>query len=198
MFVRQKELERLEIPSQRVLRLQRSLSDVQLTLPGFPPQPATAYLCAFGRGTGVGVAVALHLHASRRVVFYLDDAGAASQDRASAVFNEGLQFAESMGFMLGDLDFQELSSEGRASLWGSVPLRSGDRSSSPSAPAVPPLETPAPRSPAPATAVPPAIPATPVSAVSPASVVPPAIPPAAWADKRRRFLENLGRLWASL
>lgn len=130
MFVRQKDLERLDVSSQRILRLQRSLNDVQLALPEFPPQAATAYLCAVGTGAGVRVVAALHLHASRRLVFYLDNAGAVPREKAGSLFSGGTQFVESMGFMLGELDFQHLTPEDRSALWDSLPLKTGDAGAS--------------------------------------------------------------------
>lgn len=177
MFIRKKDLERLDIPSQRVLRLQRSLSDVQVALPGFPAQPATAYLCAFGVERGVRVVVALHLQTSRRVVFYVDDAGAASKKNPASLFDEGMQFAESMGFMLGELDFQQITPEARAALWNSLPLKNGNRVSAGAARPAPAGGERAPE------------PSPPVVKVAP--------PPEIRAPRRKEMVENLGRFLAS-
>ncbi len=122
MFRWQKELDRLVIPARRVLRLQQAFNRIQVALPGIPSQEATAYLCAFGSGKGVRVAAVLHLHASGRLAVYLNDEGEVADRKAAAVFNEGIAFVESMGFMLDDLHFQNLSPEERETMWKSFPL----------------------------------------------------------------------------
>ncbi len=75
MFVLHKEIQRLEVPAQRVLLLQRSLSDIQIAIPGTTPQEATAYLCVFATGKGYRIVAVLDLLASRRLLFYLNEGG---------------------------------------------------------------------------------------------------------------------------
>ena len=125
MFRLHKEMSRLDIPAQRVLRLERSLSDVQVAMPGLPAQEATAYLCGFVAGRGFRVAVVLHLHSSSLLAFYLNDDGEVSKRDGTRVYNQALGFAESMGFMFGDLDIHLKSLPERETLWKSVPLQSG-------------------------------------------------------------------------
>jgi len=125
MFRLHKEMSRLDIPAQRVLRLERSLSDVQVAMPGQPAQEATAYLCSFSSGQGLRVAVALELHSSSRLAFYLNDEGEVPTRDGTRIYNQALGFAESMGFMLGDLDIHLKSAEERTQLWKSLPLQSG-------------------------------------------------------------------------
>lgn len=120
-----RELNRLDIPAQRVLRLERSLSDVQVALPETPAQEATAYICAFAAGQGVRVSVALHLHRSDRLAFYLHADGEVPRNQATRIYNQALAFAESMGFMMGDLDIHLMSPAERIALWKSVPLPGG-------------------------------------------------------------------------
>ncbi len=144
MFRWHKEIERLNIPAQQVVRLQRSINDVQVALPGLPAQKATAYLCVFHSGSGVRSAVALHLRNSRRVAFYLRESGESRPQDLQRLLDEGSQFAESMGFLLGDLDIHLLEGRNRAQLWDSLPLKSGDASAVPPAtraPASPPGPT---------------------------------------------------------
>lgn len=134
MFLWQREMDSLTIPARRVLRLQRSLNRIQVGMPGFPSQEATAYLCAFVAGQGIRVAVVLDLHASRKIAVYLNDQGEVPDRRAGSIFSEGVGFAESMGFMLNDMEFQKLSREERENLWSSLPL-SAHREESPQPPA---------------------------------------------------------------
>lgn len=125
MFRWHKEIDRLDIPASQVLHLERSLSAVQVALPGLPSQEATAYLCAFAAGKGLRVALALHLHTSRSLAFYLHERAEAPRQEAGRLIEEGALFAESMGFMLSDMDFRKLDIEKRDALWGSLPLKAG-------------------------------------------------------------------------
>lgn len=179
MFRWHKEMQRLDLPAQRVLRLERSLSDVQVALPGFPAQQATAYLCAFAAGQGLRVAVALHLHQSGCLAFYLSDEGEVPKQAGTRAYNQALAFAESMGFMLGDLDIHLLPAGERTALWRSLPLQAGV-GGAPSGE----VALPGSRSAAAPKARPPA--------------VPPARPREGLEAERRNIIENLGRFLASL
>ena len=165
MFRLHKEISRLDIPAQRVLRLERSLSDVQVAMPGLPAQHATAFLCSFSAGQGTRVAVVLQLHTSGLLAFFLNEEGEVARSEGTRIYNQGLDFAESMGFMFGDLDIHLKSLEERNTLWASLPLLSGVKAlpsaappaAGPTAPpqaAAPPVAAPAVRSAA-ATAAPP-------------------------------------------
>jgi len=131
MFRWHQELERLNIPASQVLHLERSLSMVQVALPGLPSQEATAYLCVFAAGKGVRVALVLHLHTSHRLAFYMHEQEFAPAQEAGRLIEEGILFAESMGFMLSDMDYRMLGSERRNALWESLPLRCGAEGPSP-------------------------------------------------------------------
>lgn len=131
MFHWHKEIDRLDIPAAKVFHLERSLSAVQVALPGLPSQDATAYLCIYSHGKGVRVALVLHLLTSRRLAFYLHDEEAVPQQDASRLIDAGINFAESLGFMLTDVDYRKLGAQQRASLWGSLPLKYGIETTAP-------------------------------------------------------------------
>lgn len=135
MFFLQKELERLDIPDERVVCLQRSLGDATVALPGFAAQRTTAYLCIYKGGKGVRIAVVLHLKSTGRLAFYLNEEGEVGKRQAQKILDAAIYFAESMGFMLNDMEIERLPAEERAALWRALPLQQG-------APA--PVETPAP------------------------------------------------------
>lgn len=181
MFELDKKRTQLDIPAKRVLRLERSLSDIQVCLPGLDPQPATAYLCVFQASQGLRIAFVLHLHQTESLAFYLNNDGDLDKDEASRVLGEAGHFAETLGFMMGNLDLHRLSPESRQDFWNALPLCKG------LAPLVPkPV------------AVEPARIRKPISA-------PPVVelPTQGWTldemvAKRRKFVENLGRLMAML
>lgn len=129
MFHWRKEIVRLDIPASQVYHLERSLSAVQVALPGLPAQEATAYLCLFAAEKGLRVALVLHLHTSQCLAFYLHDRADAPQQEAARLIEEGHNFAESLGFMLSDVDYRKLGQQQRASLWGALPLKNGVESS---------------------------------------------------------------------
>jgi hypothetical protein len=188
MFVLHKDIQRLEVPAERVLLLQRSLSDIQIAIPGTTSQEATAYLCVFAAGKGYRIVAVLHLLSSRRLLFYLNGEGEVQQREANRILKEGIHFVESMGFILSDLDFQRLSPAARVAMWQSLPLKTGIV-------AAPPPESPVPSKVAAGVA-----PSTPSAAAS-AAVEPQKKPiPSAAEQKARRkaFLENIGRFLSSL
>lgn len=122
MFQLNEKLKRLDIPAKSVLRLQRSLGDVQVALPGIKAQRATAYVCAFSVEQGLRVAIAFHLRDTNSVVYYLND-GNKSRKEIADVLTEGVVFAETLGFILSDLDIQKIDPEEREVLWASLPLK---------------------------------------------------------------------------
>jgi len=125
MFVWRKEIDRLDIPANHVLRLYRSLNVIQVALPGLSAQEATVYLGAFKQEKGILIAAIFHFQADRKLVFYLYQDGSVGKKEATRVLEEGIVFAESMGFMLSDMDYQLLSSDEQEALWESLPLRLG-------------------------------------------------------------------------
>lgn len=125
MFQWDEKRQQLAIPARQVLRLERSLSDVQVSLPGLDPQLTTAYLCAFQVSGGLRVAIVLHLHTSRRLAFYLNREGTIDKEDAGRVLGEAVHFAETLGFMLGDLDFLRIPEQDRERYWQSLPLAKG-------------------------------------------------------------------------
>ncbi len=125
MFFLEKGLERLDIAVEQVVGLQRSLGDATVALPGFPTQRTTAYLCAYRSGKGVRIAVGLHLKSSGRLAFYLNEEGEVGKRQAQRILDSAIYFAESMGFMLNDMEIERLPAEERASLWLALPLAKG-------------------------------------------------------------------------
>lgn len=123
MFELTEKLKRLDIQAKNVLRLQRSMGDVQIAIPGQKSQRAAAYVCAFSAGKGARVVVALHLFDDYKLIFYLNSGGEISNSNASQVLHQGVDFAESLGFMMNDLDIHKMEGERKAEFWESLPLK---------------------------------------------------------------------------
>lgn len=125
MFFLQKEMERLDIPEERVLCLYRSLGDATVALPGFSAQRTTAYLCIYKGAKGVRIAVVLHLKTSGRLAFYLNEEGEVGKRQAPKILDAAIYFGESMGFMLNDMEIERLPAEERSALWQALPIQRG-------------------------------------------------------------------------
>lgn len=130
MFHWQKEMTRLEVTPEQVIDLHRALNSVQLGMPGFPSQQADAWLCLFAVGRRVRALVILHLLASDHLAFFLSEIEVGRQE-ASRLVEEGVAFAESMGFLLGELDWSTLPPDRRQEIWNSLPLQTSPRPTPP-------------------------------------------------------------------
>jgi hypothetical protein len=134
MFQFNKKLKRLDIPAKDVLRLHRSLSDVQIALPGIPAQRAMAYVCAFSTEHGLRVAIAFQLRDSHDIVYYLNGGGNILKKEIRTVLNEGIHFAETLGFILSDLDIHQADPVEKKTIWDSLPLKHLPKSVTPEKP----------------------------------------------------------------
>jgi len=183
MFLWDQQRVTLNVPAKRVLLLERSLSDIEVTLPGLTPEKSRAYLCAFQAQRGIRIAVVLQLLKSNRYAYYLNQGGELESEDAGRMLDEGRQFAESLGFMLGEMDFRQLSPEDKQDVWKQLPFLHGQLAVNPPAaemkrdmlkpPTAAPTVTPAP---------------APRRMPSPEEMM----------QRRRQFIENLGRLLAML
>jgi len=135
MFELNQKLNRLDIPAQKVLRMKRSLNDVQVALPGQKAQMAAAYICAFSAGKGIRVAVVLLLREDYKLIYYLNDGGEISSGNAGSVLNQAVDFAESLGFMMNDLEFHKMEPAEKSEAWESLPLKNPPVKPQPPAPA---------------------------------------------------------------
>lgn len=125
MFLADEKRTRLPVGVRHVVRLYRSINPVQVALPGFQGQKAGAFLCAFAVQGGLRLAVILELHDSNRLFFYLNEEGPVNPRAADALIEEGLYFAESMGFIMADLEVQKLPPAEREKQWRELPLAAG-------------------------------------------------------------------------
>ena len=134
MFELTEKLKRLDIPSSKVIRLYRSLGDLQLALPGQKSQMAIAYICAFSAGKGARVAIGLFMKDDCKVIYYLNGDGEISNDSASKVLNEAVNFCESLGFMMNNEEIHKMDAETKNSLWDATPLKNPPSKPKPEAP----------------------------------------------------------------
>jgi hypothetical protein len=125
MFQWDKSVGTINIPAGKVVQLFRSMREVQLALPGVSAQEASAFLCQYQVKEGVGTVVIFHLHKSRLLAFYYSDPRVVSRQKTDSMLDQGLNFVESMGFLMTDQDIPLLEDADQERLWASLPLKDG-------------------------------------------------------------------------
>ena len=129
------------IPATRdqVVAVIESINQPQVSIPGKPAQAVIGHLCGVRNANGtLSIYVALHLPKSNDNVVYVHGRNELSVEQYRAAEVEGLQFLESMGFLLDNLNFRNLSPEVQVETLRRIPLFSASRP----APASPAAATP--------------------------------------------------------
>jgi len=122
MFVQHKQLKSLNVPADKVSHLHYASSSVQLAFAGYPPQQCKAYLLQIRGGDKVLVVVAFYLASSGCSIFFVPKFGELPVEDAEAVYEEGFNFVESMGFVLTETDYHLLSAEKKKQYWEQLPI----------------------------------------------------------------------------
>ena len=125
MFQWDKTINALNIPASKVVHLFRSMREVQLALPGVSSQQASAFLCQYREEAGLGTVAVFHLHKSRVLAFYFSEPKFVPEEKMDSMLDKGLNFVESMGFLLTDQDIHLLDKADQEMLWASLPLIKG-------------------------------------------------------------------------
>ncbi len=100
-----------------------SINQPQVSVPGKPAQAVTGHLCGVRNVNGTfSIYVSLHLVKSGENVVYVHDRGQLSVEEYREVEVEGLQFLESMGFMLDNLNFRSLAPDVQEQTFRRIPL----------------------------------------------------------------------------
>jgi hypothetical protein len=134
------------VPATRdqVVAVVESINQPQVSIPGKPAQATVGHLCGVRNANGtLSIYVALHLPKSGENVVYVHDRRQVSLEEYREVEVEGLQFLESMGFMLDNLNFRNLSPEVQAATLRRIPLFGGLPAAAAAAPGAP-SQTPVP------------------------------------------------------
>jgi hypothetical protein len=129
------------VSREQVVALVESINQPQISIPGKTPQAAQGHLCGLRNANGsCSVVVSLYLADTGENVVYVQAPPELPVARYAAAEAEGLHFLESMGFMLDNLNFRNMSAEQQALTLERVPLFSpprasptGDRGTTPAA-----------------------------------------------------------------
>jgi hypothetical protein len=107
---------------EQVVTVVESINQPQLSIPGKAAQAAQAYLCGVRNANGsFSVYVAFFLPETAENVIYAHEPREVPSEDYRAAEAEGLQFLESMGFMLDNLNFRNLPGEGQERTIARVP-----------------------------------------------------------------------------
>jgi hypothetical protein len=117
---------------EQVVALVESINQPQVQIPGKASQQVFGHLCGLRNANGTfSIYVGLFLPRSGENVIYVHDRPQLTVDEYPEVEAEGLQFLESMGFMLDNLNFRSLSPEAQAQTLKRIPLFSRTPSAAP-------------------------------------------------------------------
>jgi hypothetical protein len=125
MFQWDESINSIDVPAGDVVHLFRSMRDVQLALPGISAQQASAYLCQYKQPEGIATVAAFHLHKRGLLAYYFSDPRVVPEQTMDDMLDQGLNFVESMGFLLTDQDIHLLAEADQQMLWESLPLKAG-------------------------------------------------------------------------
>jgi hypothetical protein len=113
---------------EQVVALVESINQPQVSVPGKAPQQVSGHLCGIRNANGsFSIYVGLHLPKTGENVVYVHDRRQLTVEEYRDVEVEGLHFLESMGFMLDNLNFRNLSPEVQAGTLKRIPLFSHPR-----------------------------------------------------------------------
>jgi len=118
------------VPASReqVVALVESINQPQISIPGRPAQAVQGWLCGLRNADGsFSVYVALYLPLSAENVVYASEPRAFGVGNYAGVEQEGVQFLESMGFMLDNLKFRNMTSEVQEATLRRIPVFSRPR-----------------------------------------------------------------------
>jgi len=119
---------------EQVVAIVESINQPQVSIPGKAPQACSAHLCGVRNPNATfSIFVALHLPKSGENVVYVHDRRELAVDEYRDVEVEALQFLESMGFMLDNLNFRNLGADAQAQTLQRIPLFSPPRPPAPAA-----------------------------------------------------------------
>jgi hypothetical protein len=111
-----------------VVAIVESINQPQVQIPGKPAQTTHGHLCGMRNSNGTfSIYVALHLPKTGENVVYVHAKRTLAVDEYRDVEVEGLQFLESMGFMLDNLNFRNLAPQVQEDTLKRIPLFSQPR-----------------------------------------------------------------------
>jgi hypothetical protein len=123
VFTPEPSIKHVPTTREQVVAIIEGINQPQVSIPGKAPQSVTGHLVGLRNPNGTfTIFVGLHLPKSDENVIYLPSRRQVSGDDYRGVQDEGLGFLESMGFMLDNLNFRNLSPEQQDAALKRIPL----------------------------------------------------------------------------
>ncbi|HTN53273.1 MAG TPA: hypothetical protein VML50_12770 [Anaeromyxobacter sp.] len=128
MFRPEPSLTHVATTREQVVAIVESINQPQVSIPGKASQTVLGHLCGVRNPNGsFSIYVGLHLPRTGENVVYVHDRRQLGVDDYRQVEVEGLQFLESMGFMLDNLNYRNLAPEMQEQTLQRIPLFSPPR-----------------------------------------------------------------------
>lgn len=128
MFQPEPSLTHVAAPREQVVAIIEAINQPQVQIPGKTAQQCHGYLCGLRNVNGTfSIYVGLHLPRAGENVVYVHERRQLSVEEYRQVEIEGLQFLESMGFMLDNLNFRNLGADAQEKVLRRIPLFSPPR-----------------------------------------------------------------------
>jgi hypothetical protein len=112
------------IPAHReqVLSFFQSINQPHVVIPGKQAGPAQAYIVGLRSQAGLNSLVYLYLAESNDCAVYTSNQRNVGPEQLSALESEALGFVESMGFMMDNMNFTDISQEDQEELMRTLPV----------------------------------------------------------------------------
>ncbi|HEU4385111.1 MAG TPA: hypothetical protein VFR85_16625 [Anaeromyxobacteraceae bacterium] len=137
MFKPDPSLHFVQVGRDQVVALVESINQPQVSIPGKTSQAVQGYLCGLRNPSGntFSILVSLFLPKAGETVVYVHDRRQLSLEDYRQAEIEGLQFLESMGFMLDNLNFRNMDPAQQEATLKRIPVFSPPRPLAAQAPA---------------------------------------------------------------
>jgi hypothetical protein len=123
MFQPEATITHVPVTKEQVVGLVESINQPQVGIPGKTPQQTSGWLVGIRNANGTfSIFVGLHLNKTGENVIYLDENRHITVEAYRDQEVEGLHFLESMGFMLDNLNFRNLSASAQDETMKRIPL----------------------------------------------------------------------------
>ncbi len=117
------ELKSIQTSNDQIVAIIESINNPMVAAAGKPLEPAKAFIMGVRNASGLfSVYVYLHLLQSKECLIYLHDPAEIPMESYHDIELEALQFVESMGFMVDNLNFRNLPDDQRNELMQRLPL----------------------------------------------------------------------------
>lgn len=122
MFTIDERLKGLPAVKEQVVQLYQSLNQPHLAVPGRRAGPASGYVLGLRGPSGFAVFVYLYMPDSGECAVYVPSAGTVAAEQYQSEEAEALGFVESMGFIMGNLNFRGRSIDEQDGMIRSLPV----------------------------------------------------------------------------